>query len=68
MPKAGQSGSSRPVGCMCVQPDMVVTERSQVAHINGPEAADGKPFDIGADTFDRGLCLPSNNKAPQERQ
>ena len=29
---------------------------------------DGKPMDIGADLFDRGLCLPSDNKMTVEEQ
>ncbi|MGP8315078.1 DegT/DnrJ/EryC1/StrS family aminotransferase [Enterocloster aldenensis] len=29
---------------------------------------DNKPFDIGADIFRRGLCLPSDNKMTKEKQ
>lgn len=29
---------------------------------------DGKPMDVGADLFDRGLCLPSDNKMTEEQQ
>ena len=29
---------------------------------------DGKPFDIGMDIFERGLCLPSDNKMTPEEQ
>ena len=32
------------------------------AYIKGAEASDGKPLDIGMDIFERGLCLPSDNK------
>ena len=28
----------------------------------GAMGADGMPFDVGADVFQRGLCLPSDNK------
>lgn len=39
------------------------------AYINGNEVGkDGKPFDIGMDIFDRGLCLPSDNKMTPEQQ
>lgn len=38
------------------------------AYINDHETPDGKPFDIGADIFDRGLCLPSDNKMTPEQQ
>ncbi len=31
-------------------------------------AADGLPVDIGADIFERGLCLPSDNKMTEEEQ
>lgn len=30
--------------------------------------ADGKPLDVGMDIFDRGLCLPSDNKMTKEQQ
>lgn len=29
---------------------------------------DGKPLDVGMDIFDRGLCLPSDNKMTEEEQ
>ena len=29
---------------------------------------DGMPLDIGMDIFDRGLCLPSDNKMTEEQQ
>ncbi len=29
--------------------------------------ADGKPLDVGMDIFDRGLCLPSDNKMTKEQ-
>lgn len=29
---------------------------------------DGKPLDVGADVFHRGLCLPSDNKMTEEQQ
>ena len=39
------------------------------AYISGGMAgSDGKPMDIGADLFDRGLCLPSDNKMTAEEQ
>lgn len=38
------------------------------AYIKAAETADGKPLDIGLDIFDRGLCLPSDNKMTAEQQ
>lgn len=39
------------------------------AYINGGrEGKDGKPLDIGMDIFNRGLCLPSDNKMTLEEQ
>lgn len=39
------------------------------AYINGGAmGADGKPLDVGMDIFDRGLCLPSDNKMTIEQQ
>lgn len=39
------------------------------AYIAGETSGkDGKPFDIGADIFNRGLCLPSDNKMTKEQQ
>ena len=29
---------------------------------------DGKPLDVGMDIFQRGLCLPSDNKMTKEQQ
>ncbi len=34
----------------------------------GTLGADGKPLDMGADIFARGLCLPSDNKMTPEQQ
>lgn len=34
----------------------------------GVIGGDGKPFDVGADIFRRGLCLPSDNKMTAEQQ
>lgn len=34
----------------------------------GIKGADGKPLDVGMDIFQRGLCLPSDNKMTQEQQ
>lgn len=39
------------------------------AYISGVvDGADGLPMDIGADIFERGLCLPSDNKMTVEQQ
>lgn len=39
------------------------------AYINGGAVGkDGKPIDIGMDIFNRGLCLPSDNKMTPEQQ
>lgn len=39
------------------------------AYIGGGKLGqDGLPLDIGADVFDRGLCLPSDNKMTPEQQ
>lgn len=39
------------------------------AYIPGGQAGkDGNPIDIGADIFDRGLCLPSDNKMTPDEQ
>lgn len=39
------------------------------AYISGGKLGqDGLPLDIGADVFDRGLCLPSDNKMTPEQQ
>lgn len=39
------------------------------AYISGGEVGkDGRPLDIGADIFRRGLCLPSDNKMTIEQQ
>ena len=34
----------------------------------GAEGKDGKPLDVGMDIFQRGLCLPSDNKMTAEEQ
>lgn len=34
----------------------------------GTLGADGKPLDVGMDIFQRGLCLPSDNKMTQQEQ
>lgn len=34
----------------------------------GSEGKDGKPLDVGMDIFQRGLCLPSDNKMTAEEQ
>ncbi len=39
------------------------------AYISGGETSkDGMPMDVGMDIFDRGLCLPSDNKMTKEEQ
>ena len=39
------------------------------AYINGGERGqDGKPLDVGMDIFQRGSCLPSDNKMTKEQQ
>lgn len=39
------------------------------AYIDGQAVGkDGKPLDVGMDIFDRGLCLPSDNKMTVEEQ
>ena len=39
------------------------------AYINGgANGRDGKPLDVGMDIFQRGLCLPSDNKMTPEQQ
>lgn len=38
------------------------------AYINSQKTPDGRPFDVGMDIFDRGLCLPSDNKMTPEQQ
>ncbi len=39
------------------------------AYIDGGGlGADGRPLDVGMDLFDRGLCLPSDNKMTTEQQ
>lgn len=39
------------------------------AYINGGALGkDGKPLDVGMDIFQRGLCLPSDNKMTEEEQ
>ena len=34
----------------------------------GAVGSDGKPLDVGMDIFQRGLCLPSDNKMTSEQQ
>jgi len=34
----------------------------------GAVGKDGKPLDVGMDLFQRGLCLPSDNKMTVEEQ
>ena len=34
----------------------------------GAVGADGKPLDVGMDIFQRGLCLPSDNKMTEKEQ
>lgn len=34
----------------------------------GNLGVDGKPLDVGSDIFNRGLCLPSDNKMSEEQQ
>ena len=34
----------------------------------GAVGKDGKPLDVGMDLFQRGLCLPSDNKMTAEEQ
>ncbi|MGU8934811.1 DegT/DnrJ/EryC1/StrS family aminotransferase [Clostridium perfringens] len=39
------------------------------AYIQGGNlGVDGKPLDVGCDIFNRGLCLPSDNKMSEEQQ
>ena len=39
------------------------------AYISGGEVGkDGRPLDVGQDIFQRGLCLPSDNKMTSEQQ
>ena len=39
------------------------------AYISGGALGrDGKPLDVGMDIFQRGLCLPSDNKMTVEQQ
>lgn len=39
------------------------------AYISGGEVGkDGRPLDVGQDIFQRGLCLPSDNKMTPEQQ
>ena len=34
----------------------------------GMTGQDGNPLDVGMDIFQRGLCLPSDNKMTEEQQ
>lgn len=36
--------------------------------MGGAMGEDGKPLDVGMDIFQRGLCLPSDNKMTAEEQ
>lgn len=39
------------------------------AYIKGGSVGkDGRPLDVGMDIFQRGLCLPSDNKMTEEQQ
>lgn len=38
------------------------------AYVRSKESLDGKPADVGEDIFERGLCLPSDNKMTAEQQ
>ena len=53
--------------------DFVTREGSGRAKTNAyiagkTSGGDGMPLDIGMDIFDRGLCLPSDNKMTKEQQ
>lgn len=53
--------------------DFVIREGSGRARTNayiagGTKGKDGKPLDQGIDIFNRGLCLPSDNKMTLEQQ
>ena len=44
-------------------------EQKQMLNISGGAVGkDGKPLDVGMDIFQRGLCLPSDNKMTVEQQ
>ncbi|MFW5500338.1 MULTISPECIES: DegT/DnrJ/EryC1/StrS family aminotransferase [unclassified Maridesulfovibrio] len=42
--------------------------RSNAYGCNGYWGEDGKPLDVSADIFERGMCLPSDNKMTAEQQ
>jgi dTDP-4-amino-4,6-dideoxygalactose transaminase len=42
--------------------------RSNAYIAGGALGTDGKPIDVGMDIFERGLCLPSDNKMTAEQQ
>ena len=42
--------------------------RSNAYIAGGAVGKDGKPLDVGMDLFQRGLCLPSDNKMTAEEQ
>ena len=42
--------------------------KTNVYVAGGIKGADGKPLDVGMDIFNRGLCLPSDNKMTSEQQ
>ena len=53
--------------------DFITREGSGRAKTNayisgGALGSDGKPLDVGMDIFQRGLCLPSDNKITEEQQ
>ncbi len=45
-----------------------VTREGDGRKADSKVGADGRPLDVGADIFDRGLCLPSDNKMEEEEQ
>ncbi|MBQ8488573.1 MAG: hypothetical protein IJ535_02210 [Pseudobutyrivibrio sp.] len=46
--------------------ELVYNYRISNVIAGGTLGTDGKPFDIGADIFAKGLCLPSDNKMTLE--
>jgi dTDP-4-amino-4,6-dideoxygalactose transaminase len=53
--------------------DFVTRDGNSRAHTNayvagGKLGTDGKPLDVGMDIFERGVCLPSDNKMTTEEQ
>ena len=43
-------------------------QRTNAYIAGGAVGKDGKPLDVGMDLFQRGLCLPSDNKMTAEEQ